>query len=171
MCLKISYNVYSNIIKHFEVKMKNLFLLLIFTTFLCACTAVQEMQQTVNCQYDLAGVEVTEYSLNNLSADVALAITNKSKTTNARMKRFAGKVYLNDTPITDISLGEFLIAPQTTQVQKASINIPFSQIGKNVIGLVVANSQTIKYKVVGTIYFETPIGELPIPVVFTRSDK
>ena len=151
--------------------MKNLFFLLISATLLCACTTVQEMQQTVNCQYDLAGVEVTEYSLNNLSADVALAITNKSKSTNARMKRFSGKVYLNDTPLTDISLGEFLIAPQTTQVQKVSINVPFSQVGKNIIGLVLANSNSIKYKVVGTIYFDTPIGEIPLPVVFTRSDK
>ena len=171
MCLKISYNVYSNIIKHFEVKMKNLFFFIMSVTFLCACTTVQEMQQTANCQYDLAGVEVTEYSLNNLSADVALAITNKSKTTNARMKRFTGKVYLNDNPLTDISLGEFLIAPQTTKVEKVSINVPFSQIGKNVVGLVVANSKTVQYKVVGTIYFETPIGEIPIPVVFTKSDK
>ncbi len=171
MCLKISYNVYSNIIKHFEVKMKKLFFFLLSVTFLCACTTVQEMQQTANCQYDLAGVEVTEYSLNNLSADVSLAITNKSKTTNARMKRFVGKVYLNDSPISDINLGEFVIAPQTTQVQKATINVPFSQVGKNIIGLVVANSQSVKYKVVGTIYFETPIGEIPLPVVFARSDK
>ena len=171
MCLKISYNVYSNIIKYFEVQMKNLFLFLLSITLLCACTTVKEMQQTANCRYDLAGVEVTEYSLNNLSADIGLAITNKSKTTNARMKRFAGKLYLNDSPITDINLGEFLIAPQETKVEKVSINVPFSQVGKNIVGLVVANSQAIKYKVVGTIYFETPIGEVPIPVVFARSEK
>ena len=96
--------------------MKNLFLFIISLTFFCACNTVQEMQQTVNCKYDLAGVEVTEYSLNNLSADVALAITNKSKTTNAKMKRFTGKVYLNDSPITDLNLGEFLVEPQSTKV-------------------------------------------------------
>ena len=151
--------------------MKNLFLLLISFTFLCACTSLQEMHQTANCQYDLADVEVTEYSLDNLSADIGLAITNKSKTTNARMKRFTGKVYLNDTPLTDVNLGEFLVEPQTTKVEKVSINVPFSKVGKNIIGLVLANSQTIKYKVVGTIYFESPIGEIPIPVVFARSDK
>lgn len=151
--------------------MKNLFLFIISLTFFCACNTVQEMQQTVNCKYDLAGVEVTEYSLNNLSADVALAITNKSKTTNAKMKRFTGKVYLNDSPITDLNLGEFLVEPQSTKVEKVSINVPFSQIGKNIVGLVIANSNTIKYKVVGTIYFETPIGEIPIPVTFAKSEK
>ena len=151
--------------------MKNLFLLLISFTFLCSCTALQEMHQTANCQYDLAGVEVTEYSLDNLSADIGLAITNKSKTTNAKMKRFSGKIYLNDTPLTDVNLGEFLVEPQTTKVEKVSINVPFSKVGKNIIGLVLANSQTIKYKVVGTIYFESPIGEIPIPVVFAKSEK
>lgn len=151
--------------------MKNLFLLIVSFTFLCSCTTLQEMHQTANCQYDLAGVEVTEYSLDNLSADIGLAITNKSKATNARMKRFSGKVYLNDTPLTDVNLGEFLVEPQTTKVEKVSINVPFSQVGKNIVGLVLANSQTIKYKVVGTIYFESPIGEIPIPVVFAKSDK
>ena len=151
--------------------MKNLFFLLISFMFLCSCTTLQEMHQTANCKYDLAGVEVTEYSLNNLSADIGLAITNKSKTTNAKMKRFSGKVYLNDTPLTDVNLGEFLVEPQTTKVEKVSINVPFSKVGKNIIGLVLANSQTIKYKVVGTIYFESPIGEIPIPVVFAKSEE
>ena len=151
--------------------MKKIFFFLCSVVFLSACTTVQEMHQTVNCKYDLAGVEVTEYSLNNLSAEVALAITNKSKKTNAKMKRFTGKVYLNDTPITDVNLGEFLVEPQTTKIEKVSINVPFSQVGKNIIGLVVANSNSIKYKVVGTIYFETPLGEIPLPVTFTRSDE
>ena len=151
--------------------MKSIFIFLMSLSFFCACTTVQEMQQTANCQYDLAGVEVTEYSLDNLSADIALAITNKSKTTNARMKRFTGKVYLNNTPLSDISLGEFLIEPKTTQIEKVSINVPFAKVGKNIVGLVLANSKTMQYKVVGTIYFETPVGELPIPVTFARKEK
>ncbi len=150
--------------------MKKIFIFLISCIALSACTTLQEMQQTAKCQYDLAGVEVTEYSLNNLSADVALAITNKSKNINAKMKRFTGKIYLNDSPLTDINLGEFLVEPQSTKVEKVSINVPFSQVGKNIIGLVIANSQSIKYKVVGTIYFETPVGELPIPVTFAQRE-
>lgn len=171
MCLKISYNVYSNIIKHFEVKMKKIFILLTSCIFLGACITLKEINQTIDCQYDLAGVEVTEYSLNNLSADVAMAITNKSKDTNARMTRFTGKVYINDSPIADVNLGEFLIAPQTTKVEKVTVNVPFSQISKNIIGLVIANSKTINYKVVGTAYFGSPFGDIPFPVVFTKSDK
>ena len=151
--------------------MKKIFLLLISAAFLGACTTVKEMQQAVNCQYTLVGAEVTEYSLSNLSADLALAITNKSKTTNAKMKRFTGKVYLNDNPVTDVNLDEFTIEPNSTQVKKVSINVPFSQVGKNIIGLVVANSQSINYKVSGTIYFDTPLGELPFPVVFTKPVK
>lgn len=151
--------------------MKKIFILLLSCTLLGACITLKEINQTIDCQYDLVNVEVTEYSLNNLSADVTLAITNKSKDTNAKMTRFEGKVYLNDSPVADVNLGEFLIAPQTTQVQKVSINVPFSQISKNVIGLVIANSITIKYKVVGTIYFGSPFGEIPFPVVFAQSEK
>ena len=151
--------------------MKKLFVLLLSCTILSACITLKEINQTIDCKYDLVGVEVTEYSLDTLSADVALAITNKSKDTNARMTRFAGKVYLNDTPLTDVTLGEFLIEPQSTKVEKLSINVPFSQVGKNIIGLVLANSNTMKYKVVGTIYFATPLGEIPFPVVFTKQEK
>ena len=151
--------------------MKKILTLLLSCSLLGACITLKEINQTIDCQYDLIGVEVTEYSLNNLSADVALAITNKSKDTNARMTRFSGKVYLNDAPISDVNLGEFLIEPQQTQVQKVTVNVPFSQVGKNVLGLVLANSNTIKYKVVGTAYFASPFGDIPFPIVFTRSDK
>lgn len=151
--------------------MKKIFILLLSFFFLGACVTIKEINQTINCQYDLVGVEVTEYSLNNLSADVALAITNKSKDTNARMTRFAGKIYVNDTPVSDITLGEFLIEPQASKVEKVSINVPFTSIGKNIIGLVLANSQSIKYKVVGTVYFASPFGEIPMPVTFAKREK
>ena len=87
------------------------------------------------------------------------------------MKRFTGTVYLNNTPTTDVTLGEFLIKPNTTQVEKVSIDVPFAKIGKNIVGLVLANSKVIEYKVVGTIYFETPLGEIPIPVTFVKQKK
>ncbi|MBO7605691.1 MAG: LEA type 2 family protein [Elusimicrobiaceae bacterium] len=151
--------------------MKKIFILLLSSVVLGACVTLKEINQTIDCKYDLMGVEVTEYSLDNLSADVALAITNKSKDTNARMTRFTGKVYLNDTPIADVNLGEFLIEPQSTKVEKVSINVPFSQVGKNILGLVLANSKTINYKVVGTAYFASPLGDIPFPIVFTRSEK
>ena len=151
--------------------MKHILTLFLSCTLFCACTTIKEMNQTVNCQYDLVGAEVTEYSLSNLSADIALAITNKSKTTNARMKRFTGTAYMNNNPLTEVNLGEFLIPPNSTEVKKVTLNVPSSQIGKNIIGLVLANSQVIDYKVVGTVYFETPLGELPIPVTFAKPKK
>ena len=151
--------------------MKNILILLFSFIILSACTTLKEINQTVNCDYNLIGAEVTEYSLNNLSADIALAITNKSKTTNARMKRFVGTAYMNNNPLTEVTLGEFLIPPNSTEVKKVTLNVPFSQVGKNIVGLVLVNSQVIDYKVVGTIYFDTPLGELPIPVTFIKPKK
>ena len=151
--------------------MKRIFILLLSCTLLGACITIREINQTIDCQYDLVGVEVTEYSLDNLSADVLLSITNKSKDTNARMSHFTGKVYVNDSPITDISLGEFFLEPQSTKVEKVSVNVPFSQVGKNILGLVLANSNSMTYKVVGTAYFASPFGDIPFPIVFTKSEK
>ena len=151
--------------------MKKIFILLLSFSFLGACVTLKEINQTVNCQYDLVGFEVTDYSLSNLSADVAMAITNKSKDTNARMTRFVGKLYVNDSPISDITLGQFVVAPLQTQVEKVSINVPFANISKNIVGLVSTNSQSVNYKVAGTLYFESPFGEIPFPVTFVKREK
>jgi hypothetical protein len=43
--------------------------------------------------------------------------------------------------------------------------VPFTAIGKNAAGLVAANSISLKYKLTGNIYFDTPLGQIPLPII------
>ena len=145
---------------------KNLFLLFIVSLSLAACAAVQNIQQAaVNCKYALAGVDVTDANFSNVNMTVAMAITNQSKTTNAKINRFEGKIYINDNAVSDISFGATEVAPASTAIAQAKLTVPFSAIGKNIAGLVAANSMSLKYKLSGNIYFDTPLGQIPLPIV------
>ncbi len=155
--------------------MKKIFLLLACLCGFAACSTVQSlqsMQQAVNCRYELLSANVSDFSLSDIDLDVKVGITNTSKTQAAKLNRFAGKLYINDEETTAINFGSYDIAPASTEVAKASLNLPFSKVGKNVIGLVTTNSKAINYKIKGTMYFSTPLGELPFPVVIEpKQDK
>ena len=152
--------------------MKRLFLLFACVLGFAACSTVQSMQQAVNCRYSLLSADVTDFSLKDIDLDVKVGITNASKTQAAKLNRFAGKLYINDDEVSTITFGAYDIAPASTETAKASLNLPFTAISKNIIGLVTANSAAVKYKIKGTMYFATPIGELPFPVVIEpKKDK
>lgn len=145
---------------------KNLFLTFYIFLQLAACSAVQNIQQAaVNCEYALAGVEVTDAGFLSVGMNVAMAVSNKSKTTPAKMNRFEGKIYINDNAVSDISFGAMEVAPASTAIARAKLTLPFASIGKNIAGLVATNSIALKYKLAGNIYFDTPLGQIPLPVV------
>ena len=148
------------------------FILVLVFAFFCSCSTVKNMQeQMVNCKYSLAGVATEDVSLTNLTLSVGVLITNNSKTTTAKVNRFQGKLYLNGQYIADISFGAISVEPMQSEIGKAQVVVPFEKIGKNIAGLVATNSMSIKYKVVGNIYFDTPIGQLPFPVAIEQQLK
>lgn len=153
-------------------KIKLFLLLVLSAVFITACTTVRNMQeQMVNCKYALAGVSTEDVSLTNLTLAVGVLITNNSKTTTAKVNRFQGKLYLNGNDIADIAFGAIQVEPMKSEIGKAQVIVPFEKLGKNIAGLVATNSMAIKYKIVGSIYFDTPIGQLPFPVAIEQQLK
>ncbi|MGN0023037.1 MAG: hypothetical protein ACI352_03300 [Elusimicrobiaceae bacterium] len=151
--------------------MKKLLMLLSALFCFAACSTVQSMQQAVNCRYEIASAEVSDFSLTDINLDVKVAITNTSKTQEAKLNRFTGVLYIADNEVSNISFGAYEIAPSSTEMAKATLNIPFVKVGKNLIGLVTTNSVSVKYKIKGTMYFNTVLGEIPIPVVITQKEE
>ena len=144
---------------------KKLILLALPVVFFTACATVSEMHQAVNCKYALAGVEVADASFTNVRMNVSMAVTNESKTTAAKMNRFEGKFLINDNEVSNISFDSYQVDPSSTAIVKTALVIPFDALGKNIAGLVIANSMSLRYKIVGRIYFDTPLGLVPFPIV------
>jgi hypothetical protein len=146
---------------------------LLISLFLChGCSTVKNIQESaVNCKYTLLGAQTTDFSLSTISLEVAMAVTNLSKTTAAKMNRFEGKLYINDNEVSDIAFNSYEVRPSSTEVVKTSLVLPYTKIGKNLAGLVTTNSISPRYKVVGKIYFDTPIGQMPFPVIVQQEIK
>lgn len=149
--------------------MKKLFLCLFAAVFLTACSTVQEAQNLANCKFALKSVELTNYNLTSFDFDVVVAISNLNKKQAAALKRFDGKLTVNDYYMADITLRDIRIEPNSVKNAKAKLTVPMATFSKKVLGLISMGSGTLDYHLTGTMYFEGPLGtEIPLPVDIGR---
>ena len=149
--------------------MKKLFLCLFSAVLLTACSTVQEAQNLANCKFALKSVELTNYNLTSFDFDVVVAITNLNKKQAAALKRFDGKLTVNDDYMADITLRDIRIEPNSVKNAKAKVKVPMSTFSNKVLGLISMGSGTLDYHLTGTMYFEGPLGtEIPLPVDIGR---
>ena len=136
--------------------------------FAAGCTAVQEARNFANCKYAIRNVEVADYNLTSFTFDVYLSITNLNKKTAAAIKKFDGKLFMNDVYISDIHLEDIRVEPGASKVQKAQVVVPMTTLGSKLLGLVTMGSATVDYHITGTAYFDTPLGSVPVPIDIGR---
>lgn len=149
--------------------MKKIALLFLSATLLAGCASVKEAQNLSNCTYALKSVEVSDYNITSIGFVVTIAITNPNKKEAATLKRFEGQLAANDIKIADVTLKDIHIAPNSTYLAKANIDVPMSTLTSKMVGLLSMGSGTIDYHLTGTMYFEGPLGvELPLPVDIGR---
>jgi len=148
--------------------MKKILFLLGAILLISACASVQEAKNFANCKYSIQGVEVSDYNVNSISFDFYLAITNLNKKQPASIKKFEGKVWMNDVFVADMKAENVRIDAGATKIQKATINVPMKNFNAKLVGLVSMGSASVDYKIEGTAYFDTPLGEVPVPVAMGR---
>ncbi len=149
--------------------MKKFWLCILSAGLLCACASVQEAQNLANCKYALRNVELTDYNLTSLGFQVVVSITNLNKKQAASLKRFEGKLTVNDEYMADVTLKDIRIEPNSVKNAKAKLTVPMSTFNNKLLGLISMNSATLDYHLSGTMYFEGPLGvEIPMPVDIGR---
>lgn len=150
---------------------KFLFLLCAVALFASCKTMDTVNKKPVNCKYNLLGAQTDDFSLSDISLNVAMSITNLDASEIAKMNKFEGTLFINGNDVSPISFGSYEIYPGDTVIAKTSLNLPYNKIGKNIAGLVTMNSVAIKYKIVGKAYYETAEGEIPFPIVVEQQRK
>ena len=149
--------------------MKKLLLCLFIVGLLGACASVEEAQNLANCKYALRNVELTDYNLTSLGFEVVVAITNLNKKQPASLKRFEGKLTVNEEYMADVAFQNIRIDPNATKNAKAKFTVPMSMFNNKLLGLISMNSATLDYHLSGTMYFEGLLGvEIPVPVDIGR---
>lgn len=149
--------------------MKKFLLLFVACAFLWGCSSMEQTQNLANCKFALTSVNLTDYNLSSLGFDIVIAITNPSKTQTASLKRFDGKLTVNDDYMADVTLKDIKVEPNSTKNAKAKISVPLSAVSSKLIGLLSMGSGTLDYHLTGTMYFEGPLGvDIPVPVDIGR---
>lgn len=148
--------------------MKRLLLFVAVALLFSACASVQQAENFANCKYALRSVEIADYNVNSLGFDVYLGITNLNKKEAAAIKKFEGKFTMNDSHVADISFENVRIEPNSTKNQKVHLVVPTTTFSSKLLGLVSMGSGTVDYHLTGTATFDTPLGEVPIPVDIGR---
>lgn len=148
--------------------MKKILSVVCAALLLGACAAVQEAKNFANCKYSMQGVEITDYNVNSLDFDIYLAITNLNKKSAAAIKKFEGKLTMNDVYVADINFADVRIEAGATKIQKAAVTVPMKKLNSKLVGLVGMGSASVDYYITGTAYFETPLGDVPVPVAIGR---
>ena len=149
--------------------MRKIILCLLTVGLLGGCASVKEAQHLANCKYALRNVELTDYNLTSLGFEIVIAITNTDKKQAAAIKRFEGKLTVNEEPMADVALKNIRVEPDSVKNAKAKFTVPMSAFNNKLLGLISMNSATLDYHLNGTMYFEGPLGvEIPMPVDIGR---
>ena len=148
--------------------MKKILTVLCAVLFLSACAAVQDAKNFANCKYSIQGVEVSDYNVNSISFDFYLGITNLNRKKAASIKKFEGKVLMNDVFVANMEVKDVRIEAGATKIQKATVTVPMKNFSTKLVGLVSMGSASVDYYIVGTAYFETPLGDVSVPVAMGR---
>lgn len=148
--------------------MKKLLSCLFVSVFICACAGVQEAKNFANCKYALRSVEITDYDVNSMSFDVYVTITNLNRKNAAAIKKFDGKLTMNDVPVADITFENVRVEPSSSKNQKAQVTVPMKAFSSKLLGLVSMGSASVDYHIAGVATFDTPLGEVPVPVDIGR---
>ncbi len=148
--------------------MKKFFLFLSLPILLTACASVQKAENFANCTYALRSIEISDYNVNSLSFDVYVGITNLNRREAAAIKKFEGKMYMNEVEVADVNFEDVRIDPNSYKNQKVHLTVPMETFNSKLLGLVSMGSATVDYHLTGTAYFDTPLGEVPIPVDIGR---
>lgn len=149
--------------------MKRLLFLCCTLLALGACTQIKEADNLANCKYSLKSVELTNYNLTSFDFDVVIAITNLNRKEAAAIKRFEGKLTVNDDPMANITLKDVRVEPASVKNAKAKVTVPMTTFSNKLLGLISMGSGTLDYHLTGTMYFEGVGGiEIPVPVDIGR---
>lgn len=148
--------------------MKKSLLILICALSCISCASVKEAENFANCKYSMRSVEISDYDTHSLSFDVYIAITNLNRRDAAAIKKFEGKLTMNDVPVADVDFADVRVEPGTTKNQKVHLTVPMKTFNTKLLGLVSMGSATVDYHLTGTAHFDTPLGSVPIPVDIGR---
>ncbi len=145
--------------------MKRLFLLPLFVLVLSSCALVQRIALK-NCEFRLAGTAIKEIALTYLKLGIIIDVTNPNPI-DVVLDRMRFDLYINETKVANATSNLKTTIPSGASVKVTPIvTLDYAQVGAVIVSAI--KNLSAKYKVIGTVYFDTPLGTFSFPVTIVK---
>ncbi len=116
-----------------------------------------------NCEYRLTGTSIKEIALSYLRLGITVDVTNPNPV-EVVLDRMRFDFYVNDKKIGNgISNLKTSIPSGESRKIEPIVTIDYKKAGAALISLI--KSGAAAYKLVGTVYFDSPLGTISFPVI------
>jgi len=140
--------------------MKLTFLLFIAVILLISCTYVSERENIKNCNFELAGVRMSNVTLSGITLDFDVDVENIN-TGKVVLERFDYTAYANKEKLIEGSSSQ-KVEFNAGEKKKVTIsgNINFKDM-RSGVREILTKGKDVSYQLLGTVYLSTIFGEIP----------
>lgn len=145
--------------------MKKILLFVLAVSLLPGCFLFQRLALQ-NCEFRLAGTEIKEIALTYLRLGILIDVTNPNRI-EVVLDRMRFDLYVNDKKIANATSNIKKKIPSGASAKiEPVVTIDYGQAGTALISMI--KNMSARYKVVGTVYFDTPLGTFDFPVTIVE---
>ncbi|UCH77965.1 MAG: LEA type 2 family protein [Candidatus Coatesbacteria bacterium] len=131
------------------------------------CGMVAKRKALKDCKFDLADVEVTRVTLSDVDLLVELSVYNPNDT-EVIVDRFSYKLWSDKNPIAEgWHRKQEKVPPYEERVLAVTMKTPLKNLGKGALNQL-RNRGGVTYTLQATVYLETFLGELEVPVTVRK---
>lgn len=139
-------------------------LLIVFLTLL-SCAIIQRVA-IKNCEFRLAGSVIKEIALTYLRLGIIIDVTNPNSV-DVILDRMRFDLYVNDKKVANATSNLKTTIPSGASVKITPIvTLDYGQVGTALISAI--KNMSANYTLIGTVYFDTPVGTLSFPVTIAK---
>ncbi len=145
--------------------MKKLVLLPLLALTFSSCALIQRIALK-NCEFRLAGTVIKELALTYLKLGIIIDVTNPNSI-DVVLDRMRFDLYINDTKVANATSNlKTTIASGASVKVTPVVTLDYAQVGAAIISAI--KNLSANYTVIGTVYFDTPIGSFSFPVTIVK---
>lgn len=145
--------------------MKKFLLAALLAAMLPGCFILRRTQLQ-NCEFRLAGTSIKEIALTYLRLAINIDVTNPNRI-DVVLDRMRFDLYVNDEHVANGVSNLKTRIPSGGSVKISPVvTLDYAQVGTAIISTI--KNLGAKYKIVGTVYFDTPFGTMSFPVTIVE---
>ncbi|MCR9142466.1 MAG: LEA type 2 family protein [bacterium] len=142
-------------------------LLALIVTMLVGATACGDLrskrENLKNCEFELENLEVANFGFSKVDLLVQVGIQNPNPS-DVVVDRVVFDLYTGDNKVADGKHNENITVPAGEQRSiKIEVATTPSQLGNTLLKALMSNG-SVDYRVDGTVYIDTVLGEIPYPI-------